>query len=106
MGEARSGRADQGGAELIAQSASGIEADLHANESPIKRRLVYGRHVGRGLTDYQENLLRAALPALKLDVSRPASEPFTALFGPATHDVWLEIGFGGGEHLAWQAQNN
>ena len=106
MGEARSGRADQGGAELIASSASGIEASPHANEPPIKRRLVYGRHVGRGLTDYQENLLQAALPALKLDLSQPAPGPLTALFGAAARDVWLEIGFGGGEHLAWQAQNN
>ena len=24
-------------------------------------------------------------------------------FGPDIEDVWLEIGFGGGEHLAWQA---
>ncbi len=47
--------------------------------------------------------MRAALPALKLDVSEPAPLPLTDLFGPDTQDVWLEIGFGGGEHLAWQA---
>ena len=27
-------------------------------------------------------------------------------FGPDLGDVWLEIGFGGGEHLAWQAAAN
>ena len=27
-------------------------------------------------------------------------------FGPDLDDVWLEIGFGGGEHLAWQAAAN
>ncbi len=29
-----------------------------------------------------------------------------ALFGGQIDDVWLEIGFGGGEHLAWQAAAN
>jgi len=28
------------------------------------------------------------------------------LFSPAPHAVWLEIGFGGGEHLAWQAEHH
>jgi tRNA (guanine-N7-)-methyltransferase len=28
------------------------------------------------------------------------------LFAPATSAVWLEIGFGGAEHLIWQAQRN
>ena len=27
-------------------------------------------------------------------------------FAPDLDDVWLEIGFGGGEHLAWQAAAN
>ena len=29
-----------------------------------------------------------------------------ALFGSAARDVWLEIGFGAGEHLAWQAEHH
>ncbi len=29
-----------------------------------------------------------------------------AWFGPETHAVWLEIGCGGGEHLAWQARRH
>ena len=28
------------------------------------------------------------------------------LFGPVVREVWLEIGFGGGEHLLWQAMQN
>jgi tRNA (guanine-N7-)-methyltransferase len=100
MGEARSGRADQGRAELSALS-EGLPGEL-----AIKRRLVYGRHVGRGLTVLQEELLKAALPALKLDLSRPAPQPLTRLFADGIDDVWLEIGFGGGEHLAWQAANH
>jgi tRNA (guanine-N7-)-methyltransferase len=50
-------------------------------------------------------LLRTALPALKLDLTQPPPHPLTALFGGA-RDVWLEIGFGSGEHLAWQAENS
>lgn len=82
-------------------------AGIEAGASPIKRRLVYGRHVGRGLTSYQEGLLRESLPAVKLDLTVPAPRPLTGLFGaPDIRDVWLEIGFGGGEHLSWQLENN
>jgi tRNA (guanine-N7-)-methyltransferase len=83
-----------------------VQTGATSEEPAIKRRHVYGRHVGRTLTPYQENLLQSALPALKLDLDRPAPQPLTALFGGGTRDVWLEIGFGSGEHLAWQAQNH
>jgi tRNA (guanine-N7-)-methyltransferase len=46
----------------------------------------------------------ALLPRLAIDLaSAPAREPFS-LFGCAVRAVWLEIGFGAGEHLAIQAQ--
>jgi tRNA (guanine-N7-)-methyltransferase len=44
--------------------------------------------------------LRVAMPA-----EGEALDPF-ALFKPAVADVWLEIGFGGGEHLAAVAAAN
>jgi tRNA (guanine-N7-)-methyltransferase len=81
-------------------------SELENDPRSLPRRLVYGRHVGRGLTPYQEDLLRTALPRMKLDLSHPAPQPLTASFGEGVQDVWLEIGFGGGEHLAWQAQNH
>ena len=46
------------------------------------------------------------MPHLRPDVTTSAPDPLTELFGPDTRDVWLEIGFGGGEHLAWQAAHN
>ena len=46
------------------------------------------------------------MPHLRPDLSSPAPEPLTDLFGPGIRSVWLEIGFGGGEHLAWQAEHN
>ncbi|CAN0579687.1 unnamed protein product, partial [Laminaria digitata] len=47
------------------------------------------------------------LPAI--DIELPAdAEHFSprALFQSPPDQLWLEIGFGGGEHLAWQAKNN
>jgi tRNA (guanine-N7-)-methyltransferase len=81
-------------------------SELENGPRSLPRRLVYGRHVGRGLTQYQEELLKTALPELQLDLSQPAPRPLERLFGEGARDVWLEIGFGGGEHLAWQAKNH
>jgi tRNA (guanine-N7-)-methyltransferase len=75
-----------------------------ASERPFKQRQLYGRRVGRGMTDFLQGLLEARLPELKLDITAP--QPLSALFGPDISDVWLEIGFGGGEHLAWQAETH
>ena len=46
------------------------------------------------------------LPLLRPDLSKPAPQPLTALFAAPVREVWLEIGFGGGEHLAWQAEQH
>ena len=50
------------------------------------------------------------LPRVVLDLSGPAPEPITGLFAAdrsattsPVAEVWLEIGFGGAEHLLWQA---
>lgn len=49
--------------------------------------------------------METLLPALS--VPDPAAGPVdpAALF-PQADEVWLEIGFGGGEHLGWQAAQN
>jgi len=46
------------------------------------------------------------LPGVSIDLSTPAPRDARELFTCPVNDVWLEIGFGGGEHLVWQAQNN
>jgi tRNA (guanine-N7-)-methyltransferase len=68
------------------------------------RRLIYGRRRGRPLRPGRKALFEELLP--RLAVALPASGPFDprALFGPALGPIWLEIGFGGGEHLAAQAE--
>jgi tRNA (guanine-N7-)-methyltransferase len=68
------------------------------------RLQLYGRRRGRRLRVGQQALLEELLPKLRIALPE-AGEPLdlVALFGPAIREVWLEIGFGGGEHLAWQA---
>ena len=46
------------------------------------------------------------LPLLRPELSKAAPWPLTRLFPDGTRDVWLEIGFGGGEHAAWQAAHH
>jgi tRNA (guanine-N7-)-methyltransferase len=47
------------------------------------------------------------LPRLRVTLPAPAQElEPAALFGRIPEDLWLEIGFGAGEHLAWQAEQH
>jgi len=66
----------------------------------------FGRRRGRTLSVRQSALVTHELPPRAVDLTAPAPAPLTALFTPAVRDVWLEIGFGGGEHLLWQAREN
>jgi tRNA (guanine-N7-)-methyltransferase len=68
-----------------------------------RRRLLHGRRRGRKLRSGQRGLVATLLPRLR--VSPPATGTIdpAALFEAAPQAVWLEIGFGGGEHLAAQA---
>ncbi len=58
---------------------------------------LYGRRSGKSLAAYQRELLRTLLPQLSVDTASPIDVP--ALFANPCDDVWLEVGFGGGEHL-------
>lgn len=82
------------------------DAAMTANERPERRRQIHGRRVGRGLTAELDGLLKDALPRLRVNCDAPPPAPLTALFTGFVNDVWLEIGFGGGEHLTWQATQN
>ena len=49
--------------------------------------------------------MAACAAALSRSTCRePPPTPLGELFAPPVADVWLEIGFGGGEHLLWQAR--
>ncbi|HZT48661.1 MAG TPA: tRNA (guanine(46)-N(7))-methyltransferase TrmB [Hyphomicrobiaceae bacterium] len=66
----------------------------------------YGRRRGRKPSPRQSGLLRDLLPQVALALSEPAPADLRRLFVPPVEEVWLEIGFGGGEHLLWQARNH
>ncbi len=68
-------------------------------------RRLYGRRQAFRLRDRQARLVKDLLPRLETDIPAEGPIDLAALF-PDTDDVWLEIGFGGGEHLAWQAAQN
>lgn len=63
----------------------------------------HGRRRGRRLREGQERLLHEILPQLALDLSGDGPVDLRRAFDPPVDEAWLEIGFGGGEHLAWQA---
>jgi len=65
--------------------------------------MLYGRRKGKKLRSYHAALVEDLLPQLRVDVSKPV-EP--ALFFADKSEIWLEIGFGGGEHLIEQASQN
>ena len=78
-------------------------------DEPRKRpaaRHFYGRRKGHPLTHAQQDRLDRLLPTLGLDLAKPAPALLNTLFAEGTREVWLEIGFGAGEHLAWQAEHN
>ena len=70
---------------------------------PEKRRLIYGRRQGRPLKAGARAAFDADLPRLRLDLDALA-RPGALI--PDTDDLALEVGFGGGEHLAAQAKAN
>jgi tRNA (guanine-N7-)-methyltransferase len=51
-------------------------------------------------------LIEELLPRLSLAVPASGKLDPRVLFGATECPVWLEIGFGGGEHLAWQAESH
>ena len=75
------------------------------------RRQLYGRRHGKRLKPSQQRLLAELLPRLRLAGVSPAENPerrplaLEALFADR-RPLWLEVGFGGGEHLAHVAQAN
>lgn len=66
------------------------------------KRIFYGRRQGRRLRKEHQRLIAETLPTLMIDLDAGLSDP-ARLFKPKPTSVWLEIGFGGGEHLAAQA---
>ncbi|MBP2300342.1 tRNA (guanine(46)-N(7))-methyltransferase TrmB [Azospirillum picis] len=75
--------------------------------APESSNRLFGRRKGRPLRKRRTELIDSLLPRLELPVPKPGDRVDPAgLFGGAVTDVWLEVGFGSGHHLAWQAGRN
>lgn len=70
-------------------------------------RAFFGRRKGKRLRGLQEDRLETLLPALRIDLPPGGGriDPRTLFTDMETppDEIWLEIGFGGGEHLAARA---
>lgn len=66
----------------------------------------YGRRKAKPLSARKERLIGELLPRLRLDLTTCPAASLTTLFAAHVDDVWLEIGFGSGEHLLWQAETH
>ncbi len=74
--------------------------------APPPRRF-YGRRTGRRLRPGRQQLIDSVLPRLEIVLPEDgrALDP-ADLFDVAPKSLWFEIGFGGGEHLVWQAERH
>ena len=78
-------------------------ADDIASSHPQGQGSFFGRRKGHKLRNHQTDLIEHLLPRLTLDLgTADASDP-AALFDAPVNEMRLEIGFGGGEHLAAEA---
>ncbi len=75
-------------------------------DAPTQRRLLYGRRRGRRLRPGQRGLVDDLLPSLGLGLPPSGRLDRRALFVRPPQSVCLEIGFGGGEHLAALAERH
>ena len=62
----------------------------------------FGRRKGKKLRAGQDDLVQTLLPALRV---KPGEAPSSGFANPQAQETWLEIGFGGGEHLAARARS-
>lgn len=75
-----------------------------SDPTETRRGAFFGRRKGHKLRPRRAELLATLLPALALDLSRPAPDDLRSLFPVPVRRVALEIGFGGGEHFVRTAE--
>jgi tRNA (guanine-N7-)-methyltransferase len=67
--------------------------------SDQQRRIFHGRRHGKALRPAQRRRLDEDLPRLRVPLPGPAGSVDPKPLFPGARAIWLEIGFGGGEHL-------
>ena len=66
----------------------------------------FGRRKGKSIGASRERLMDNLLPKVKLVVPKKGKINMTKIFPFKPKEIWLEIGFGGGEHVAELAKIN
>jgi tRNA (guanine-N7-)-methyltransferase len=86
-----------------------VDRDDHQNEDLRS----FGRRRGRKRSARQDALFSDGVRRWGMDQRHPAPQPLSELFASKDvaaaadiQSVWLEIGFGGSEHLIWQATHH
>jgi len=74
-----------------------------SSEASERAGAFFGRRKGKKLRAGQDHLIQNLLPAIRVIPGSPPSSQFP---NPQARETWLEIGFGGGEHLAAQARTH
>lgn len=78
-----------------------------ADREAAPKRTLYGRRQGRKLRAGRAALLDTLLPRLAVPLPEaPGRLDWRGLFPRPVRALWLEVGFGAGEHLAWQAAHH
>jgi tRNA (guanine-N7-)-methyltransferase len=71
-----------------------------------RRDRLHGRRRGHKLRPAQQARLDTGLAARRSSVEAVAASGPAGIFPGTPREIWLEVGFGGGEHIAWQAAQN
>ena len=74
---------------------------MNSSSSPLRS---YGRRKAKPLSERKTRLMEELLPRLRIDLGEPYDR--STLFPQGIDAVWLEIGFGSGEHLLAQAERH
>lgn len=72
---------------------------------PVDERF-YGRRHGKRIKGTRLYLMENLLPKIEISESKENKIKISSLFNFTPKQVWLEVGFGGGEHLAYQAKQH
>lgn len=80
--------------------------DRHIDTEPVRDVRSYGRRRGRKLSPRQRHLFDVLYPQHAAATIQAGELGLADGIAKVQRPVWLEIGFGGGEHMLWQADRN
>ena len=87
-----------------ARMASRLKLVMPVEHKARRSGAFFGRRKGHRLRPHQAELFDTLLPRLAVDLAAPAPLDLAKLFPVPVDEVRLEIGFGGGEHLIAEAE--